>query len=142
MNNLDNTASKMPRTISLSEMTSQERKERPMARGLLDYFPDALAEVSFVSFVGNMKHNPGEELHWSKGKSDDHADCVIRHLASRGQWDTVEINGETYRIRHSAYAAWRALANLQIEIESENKYLPEDYKNQLIDNYMSTKENT
>ena len=92
-----------------------------MARGVLEYFPDALAEVAFVSFVGNMKHNPGQELHWSKGKSDDHADCVIRHLASRGKWDIVEIDGKAYSIRHSAYAAWRALANLQIEIETENK---------------------
>lgn len=106
-------------TNNLEKMTSQERKDRPMARGLLDYFPDALAEVAFVSMVGNEKHNPGQPLHWSKGKSDDHADCVIRHLASRGKWDIVQLNGKEYKIRHSAYAAWRALANLQIEIEKE-----------------------
>ena len=106
---------------AISKMTSQERKDRPMARGLLDYFPDALAEVAYVSMVGNEKHNPGQELHWSKGTSDDHADCVIRHLLDRGTWDEVEINGKVYRVRHSAYAAWRALANLQIEIESEKR---------------------
>src|ERR1044072_4379828 len=38
---------------------SATRKTYPMARGLLDYFPDALAEVSKVSFLGNEKHNPG-----------------------------------------------------------------------------------
>lgn len=108
---------------TISKMTSQERKDRPMARGLLDYFPDALAEVAYVSMVGNEKHNPGQELHWSKGKSDDHADCVIRHLIDRGTWDEVQIGDKTYRIRHSAYAAWRALANLQIEIEKEETHI-------------------
>lgn len=87
-----------------------QRKERPMARGLLDYFPDALAEVANVSFVGNQQHNPGEEMHWSRGKSNDHADCVVRHILERG---TIDDDG----LRHSAKAAWRALAMLQIEIE-------------------------
>lgn len=94
--------------------TSKERKERPMARGLLDYFPDALAEVAYVSKIGNDQHNPGEEMHWAKDKSTDHADCIIRHLADRGLFD---IDGT----RHSAKAAWRALALLQIELESESK---------------------
>src|ERR1019366_1289144 len=30
----------------LDKLTSAQRKEYPMATGLLDYFPDALAEVS------------------------------------------------------------------------------------------------
>jgi len=81
-----------------------------MARGLIDYFPNALAEVAHVSFVGNQQHNPGQELHWSRGKSDDHADCVIRHIIERG---SIDDDG----IRHSAKAAWRALAMLQIELE-------------------------
>ena len=32
------------------------RKNAPMARGLLDYFPDALAEVAEVSRVGSEQH--------------------------------------------------------------------------------------
>mgnify|MGYP000364323046 CR=1 FL=1 len=85
-----------------------------MARGLLDYFPDALAEVSHVSFVGNEQHNPGQELHWAKGKSTDHADCILRHLVDRGTFDTDGL-------RHSAKVAWRALALLQTEIEDERE---------------------
>jgi hypothetical protein len=95
---------------------SKARKNMPMARGLLDYFPDALAAVAELSMLGNEKHNPGQPLHWSKHKSTDHADCVIRHLADRGKW----IDGEYEKpVRHSTGAAWRALANLQIEIEAE-----------------------
>lgn len=85
-----------------------------MARGFLDYFPDAMAEVSHVSHVGNQQHNPGQSMHWAKEKSTDHADCILRHLADRG---TRDDDG----LRHSAKAAWRAMALLQIEIEEDQK---------------------
>lgn len=100
-------------------LTSAERKRHPLAEGLLDYFPDALAVVSNVSWIGNEKHNPGEPLHHSRGKSMDHADCCARHLSERGGFDEVTINGATHRIRHTAALAWRALALLQEELESE-----------------------
>jgi hypothetical protein len=93
------------------ETTSAERKTYPMAAGLLDYFPDALAEVSKISYLGNQKHNPGQPMHHSRGKSMDHADCIMRHLVGRGGFD-----GE---IRESAALAWRALALLQEELEKE-----------------------
>jgi hypothetical protein len=86
------------------------RKDIPMARGLLDYFPDALAAVAAVSKAGNDQHNPGEELHWARGKSMDQADCIIRHLIDR---DTYDSDGHL----HSAKVAWRALALLQQELE-------------------------
>lgn len=90
----------------------QSRKETPMARGLLDYFPDALAEVAHVSFVANEQHNPGEEMHWAKEKSTDEADALLRHLAERGSFDTDGL-------RHSAKVAWRGLALLQRELDAE-----------------------
>lgn len=89
----------------------KQRKETPMATGLLDYFPDALAEVANVSFVGNAQHNPGQPMHWAREKSQDHADCIIRHLAERGKFDTDGLS-------HSGKVVWRALANLQLEIEA------------------------
>jgi hypothetical protein len=105
----------------LLEASSSDRKKYPMARGLLDYFPDALAEVSKVSYMGNEKHNPGQPMHHSRGKSSDHADCIMRHLAGRGKFD-----GE---IRESAALAWRALALLQEELEEEyNLPLPRGAK--------------
>jgi hypothetical protein len=101
---------------------SAARKEFPMARGLLDYFPAALAAVARVSSIGNMKHNPGEDMHHARGKSMDHADCIMRHLADRGTMDRVVIEsgqlGSVYEIPHSAYVAWRALALLQEELEA------------------------
>ena len=94
---------------------SAKRKGYPITTGVLDYFPDAIAAVAAVSKAGNDKHNPGEPLHWSRNKSDDHADCVGRHLIERGGIDPA------LKVRHSAQLAWRALALLQIEIEEERK---------------------
>lgn len=92
--------------------TPAERKGIPIATGFVDYFPDAVAEVARVSKAGNDQHNPGQPLHWDKSKSTDHADCLMRHFVDRGTRDT---DGQ----RHSAKVAWRALALLQVEIESE-----------------------
>jgi hypothetical protein len=89
------------------------RKEEPIARGVLDYFPLALAAVANVSYVANEQHNPGEPMHWARGKSADHADCILRHLIERGTLDTDGL-------RHTAKVAWRALALLQEELEAVN----------------------
>ncbi len=89
-----------------------ERKDIPLARGMLDYFPAALCAVAGLSKVGNDKHNPGEDLHWARGKSTDHADCIMRHLIDRGSLDPED------RITHTAKVAWRALALLQEELEA------------------------
>jgi hypothetical protein len=90
----------------------KERKDMPIARGVLDYFPDAIAEVARVSFIGNEQHHPGTPLHWDKTKSTDEADCVVRHLIDRGKLDTDGL-------RHTAKVAWRALALLQRELEGD-----------------------
>ena len=81
---------------------------------MLQYFPDALIEVAKVSQAGNDQHNPGEKLHWSRGKSDDHYDTLVRHLFESG---TIDSDGQ----RHSAKLVWRALAILQLEIEGDRE---------------------
>lgn len=88
----------------------RSRKNIPMMRGLFAYFPDALAAVAELSRVANEQHNPGEPVHWSRGKSDDHADSMLRHQLDAGKVDT---DGQ----RHSTKVAWRALAQLQLELE-------------------------
>lgn len=95
-------------------LDAKDRKKRPLALGVLDYFPDALMEIAYTSYVGNEQHNPGQPVHWAKEKSTDHADCLLRHLVDRG---TIDTDG----VRHSAKVAWRALALLQTEIDNENR---------------------
>jgi hypothetical protein len=102
------------------------RKQRPVFSGVLAYFPDALLEVAYCSFKGNEQHNPGQPLHWAKEKSQDEPDALLRHMLDRAKGETFDSDG----VRHLAKAAWRALANLQREIEAEqaasaNQYVPQ-----------------
>lgn len=101
-----------PASPAVLPSDATERKRIPIGTGVLDYFPAALAEVAKVSYIGNEQHNPGQALHWSRGKSSDHFDTMIRHSLDRG---TIDTDGE----RHSAKMVWRALAILQLELEAE-----------------------
>lgn len=91
---------------------SQERKDAPVFSGALKYFPDALVLVAMLSKRANDKHNPGEAMHWSKEKSNDHMDCLVRHALEVGMWDADN------KCDHAVAVAWRALANLQTMIEN------------------------
>jgi hypothetical protein len=106
-----------PQKPAVLPTSAAERKGIPLARGLLDYFPAALAEVARLSQKGNDQHNPGQELHWARGKSTDHADCILRHLIDRGTLDTDGVS-------HSVKVAWRALALLQEELEKAGAPVP------------------
>lgn len=97
---------------------SEERKQLPIFSGVINYFPLALAAVARVSKRGNDKHNPGEPLHWARGKSMDHADCIARHLIDI---ETVDFNTGEYEDAQAL--AWRALAKLQ-ELEEERLNSP------------------
>ncbi len=89
---------------------AKARKTYPVASGVLDYFPDAIAALSHLSHKGNEQHNPGEPLYWNRAKSTDEADTMMRHFLERG---SIDKDG----IRHTVKMAWRALAILQKEIE-------------------------
>lgn len=97
---------------------AKERKSIPIFSGCLKYFPDALAAVAELSRIGNEQHNPGQPLHWDRNKSTDELDALTRHLFEAG---TVDSDG----VRHSVKVAWRALANLQKELEYANENGPE-----------------
>lgn len=92
---------------------SAERKRTPVYSGVIKYFPRALAYVSQISWAGNEKHNPGEPLHWSRGKSNDHLDCVARHLIDAGRVDPED------GLLHDGKLVWRALANLELFLEQQ-----------------------
>ncbi len=87
------------------------RKAVPIFSGVVRYFPRALAAVAELSRVGNEQHNPGKPLHWDRSKSTDELDALTRHLVEAGTVDTDNV-------RHSTKVAWRALANLEKELEA------------------------
>jgi len=90
------------------------RKTVPLWRGTFGYFPDALAEVARLCYVANEQHNPGEPMHWARGKSMDQEDCLLRHLLHAEQVDTDGF-------LHAVKVAWRGLAIAQLAIEKHNK---------------------
>jgi hypothetical protein len=93
------------------------RLEYPMADGLLDYFPNALAEVARLSHAATQQHHPDQPMHWDRSKSTDHRNKIIRHLVDAGGLDDKGM-------RHSAMVAWRALALLQEELERDEGLPP------------------
>lgn len=101
----------------LSSLSSAERKECAIARGFLAYFPDAVALVARHSVRMNEKHNPGEPVHWARGKSTDQADCVARHLTAVAVDPDVRDADGAYEI---VCNAWRAMAALQEWVESKH----------------------
>ena len=96
---------------------AQKRKEAPIYSGVIKYFPDALEEVSRVSFAGNEQHNPGKSLFWDRTKSMDQLDALVRHLKDHAGGEIIDTDGR----RHLAKVAWRALAQLQLDIENDKE---------------------
>ena len=91
-------------------MTPEQRKQIPIFSGVLMYFPKAIAEIAKCSYIANEQHNPGTKMHWDRSKSGDELDALTRHLMEAG---TMDSDG----ILHSTKIAWRALANLEKELE-------------------------
>lgn len=90
-----------------------ERKNIPVYHGVLAYFPLALKEVCKASTAGNKQHLEGQPLHWDRTKSMDQLDALTRHLLDHAHGETFDTDG----VRHLAKVAWRALAQLQLELE-------------------------
>lgn len=101
----------MATNVPMLSTDSAERKATPIMTGMVDYFPLACAAVARLSKKANEKHNPGQPVHWSRDKSTDHADCIVKHLVDRGTVDPEF--GEL----HEVAAAWRALALCEIAEE-------------------------
>lgn len=91
------------------------RKATQLFMGVVKYFPDALECVARVSWVGNQVHNPGEPLHWAKEKSTDHLNSACRHISDYAKGEQIDAESNQYVLAH---AAWRVLAQLQLDIEA------------------------
>ena len=94
-------------------MTPEQRKSYKIYTGVLKYFPDALLEVSKASVAGNKQHLEGQPLVWDRTKSTDQMDAGVRHIMDYARGEKMDNDG----VPHLAKAAWRMLAQLQIDLE-------------------------
>ena len=84
-----------------------ERKTYPIYSGFINYFPNAIAKVSHLSYKGSQQHNPDQPTHWDMSKSGDELDALMRHMID-GDWEQV---------------AWRAMANLERKLTGNCQYV-------------------
>lgn len=93
---------------------SNDRKNYALFSGCLRYFPAALAGIAKTSKLGNDKHNPGQALHHARNKSQDHGDCIMRHLVDVNDLLAAKGRGEDIKdeeiLNEVSSMAWRALA--------------------------------
>lgn len=121
--------------MSLFGDNYKARKVLKIFDGAVMYFPKALAAVSVVSVAGNEQHNPGEPLHWARGKSMDQFNTCMRHLIEYrdGYLYAEDLPPEVlaclegHPVRTLAQAAWRLLAALELAIEEEGGLIPPLY---------------
>jgi len=99
------------RQVHLPE-DQNERNTMLLFDGFMAYFPNAMAEVAKLSYAATKQHHPDQPMHWDRSKSLDHLNKIGRHMIDAGKLDD---KGQ----RHSAALAWRAMANLQEELERD-----------------------
>lgn len=90
-----------------------------MYSGFLKYFPCAIAEVSHLSYLGNLKHHSDKPLHWDQDKSTDERDCLARHML-----DMECSPDKDTEVLEAASVAWRAMANLERILTGKCNYSP------------------
>lgn len=105
---------------NLPTVDKERKSDWPLWTFLFEYFPKAWLEVVRVAVVGNKQHNPGERLRWAREKSTDQLNTAFRHLFDYG----LGVKKDTDGVYHLAKAIWRLSAQLQLDIEAEEKAGP------------------
>lgn len=73
---------------------SKMRYHYPISSGCLAYFPAAIAGVAKHSYIGGAKYNDGALVHL-RYISNNHLDCVGRHLLDLQDLIAAQARGET-----------------------------------------------
>ena len=103
--NTENGTTDLQKTDSKLPQEASERKAIPIYTGFVKYFPLAIAEVAKISLKGGIQHGQtAQTLHWDRSKSGDELDAMMRHVIDE-DW---------------AQVAWRAMANLQKQMENKD----------------------
>jgi hypothetical protein len=87
----------------------------PVLRGVIQYFPRALCEVSKVSEYGAIKYA------WKGWESvpdgvDRYGDAMARHIVGESIHGAIDPETD---LLHAAQVAWNALARLELMLRSK-----------------------
>lgn len=116
--------------MSLFTDNDKMRKSLVVFRYITRYCPKALREMTKVSVANNVRYNPGRDptdINWARDKSRDQLGSLFRHIMER------EVDGKIFeeippeiaavvgfdKVYVLAEAAWRAVAALELEIETQ-----------------------
>lgn len=117
------------------------RKQIPVYRGMLRYFPNTCAAVAQLSMIASEQHGH-DQLHWDPNKSSDQPDAEARHMlelamAENGEIDFRDDDGVHWLVKK----AWRALADCeQAHRNGTNIYAIDPHKIQSVESSSNLKE--
>lgn len=135
--------------MSLFPTDDKARKNLPVFAMLSGYFPKAMREITKVCVANNVRYNPDKapaDISWARGKSKDQLGSLFRHIFERSvdgqvtEVTTPEVVKTTgiERIYVMAEAAWRACAQLELDIEAEEQKATTAAGLAAIENFMRT----
>lgn len=88
----------------------------PIYRGVLSYFPRAVASVATVSHFGASKYAWNGWLHVPDG-FNRYSDGLVRHLTLEGQGEVYDAESG---LNHASHVAWNSLARLELLLREEH----------------------
>ena len=96
-------------------MKDNQRKSMPIY-SILRFFPLAIKQLARTIMAGQDQHIDGSvsEPKWDRDKSNQHMQSLTRHLTDYAEGEAIDDDG----IPHLAKIAWRALAQLQMDEET------------------------
>lgn len=109
----------------------------PVFKLITRYFPKALREVTRVAVANNVRYNPERDpadINWARSKSRDQLGSAFRHMLESAVDGKVfeplppEVQAATgiEEVYVLAEAAWRILAELELQIEAQERPVAAD----------------
>lgn len=108
------------------------RKNVPIFKMIVGYFPKSMREITKVCVANNVRYSPDRapaDINWARGKSPDQLGSAFRHMLD------YEVDGLIFeavdalvtektgidKVYTLAEGAWRLLAALELEIEKQEQ---------------------
>ena len=102
---------------SIPGARKDDNGKAPIYRGVLSYFPNAIAGVATVSAFGATKYAWNGWLHVPDGHSR-YSDGLVRHLTAEAEGQILDPESG---LAHDLHTAWNALARAELRIRGQKE---------------------